>query len=744
MARTHHLSRTAAWIILALLAAPAVAPGVAHAQLGNITSRSPPPSASDPVTFNADEVEYDRENALVIARGHVEAWQNDRILRADKITFDRNSGVAAAHGNVVLLEPDGQVMFADYAEMSRNMRDGVLKEMSALLPENGRLVANGARRTDGTINELSRVVYSTCDLCATDPTRAPLWQVRARSAVQDQEHKVVEYQDAVLEIYGIPVAYTPYFQHPDPSVKRASGLLPPAAGVGSRVGGFYAQPYYWVIDDQSDATIRPTITTQSGPDLNVEYRRSFNNGFIVLNPSVGYTDGSIQGAISTRGQFNLNDSWRWGFDVNRASSVNYLLNFNRSASFAGNLNLLNSQLFAEGFGRGSYARVDAKAFQSLNTASPSTRLPIVLPRAQYSYFGLPDRLGGRTTATMDAFNVMRSDGTTTRRGRLSMTWERPFTGRFGDLWKLSLHNDVIAYDATSLNAQPTFGVQGGVSTARALPQMALDFRWPFARNAGNWGTQVIEPIAQFIVAPQTGDSQLRRYPNEDSLDFEFSDANLFGFNRFPGVDRLEGGVRANLGLHAAWYLNGTAFDGLIGQSFRTTENTVFPADSGLRKRVSDIVARGTLSPNKYLDLTYRTRLDKDNFATRMAEATTSFGIPEFRVTGGYFYSTQNPFTYYDQAPPPPSTSAVFKARNEILAGVSTKWGRYSARGFTRQDLSSKRLVAFGADLIYEDECIIFDLRVSRRNTSLNNDNGSTTVLFLFTLKTLGEFGYRAL
>ena len=62
----------------------------------------------------------------------------------------------------------------------------------------------------------------------------------------------------------------------------------------------------------------------------------------------------------------------------------------------------------------------------------------------------------------------------------------------------------------------------------------------------------------------------------------------------------------------------------------------------------------------------------------------------------------------------------------------------------RQDLSRKRLVAYGADLIYEDECFIFDLRVYRRNTSLNDDNGSTTVLLLFTLKTLGEFGYRAL
>src|SRR5690348_11636893 len=105
----------------------AAIPVAARAQFGAVTgSARQPISRSDPVTFTADSVEYDRQNALVIAKGRVEAWQNDHIVRADEITFDRNTGVAAAKGNVVLLEPDGQVVFADYAEMTRNMREAVL------------------------------------------------------------------------------------------------------------------------------------------------------------------------------------------------------------------------------------------------------------------------------------------------------------------------------------------------------------------------------------------------------------------------------------------------------------------------------------------------------------------------------------------------------------------------------------------------------------------------------------------
>jgi len=260
-------------------------PRITQAQLSALTSAGsqPQPARDQPVTFTADSVTYDRDNSLVVADGHVEAWQNDHVLRADRITFDRSTGVAAARGNVALLEPDGQVLFADYAELTQDMKNGVLRDMRAIMAENGRLAANGARRIDGQINELSRVVYSTCNLCAEDPTRAPLWQIRALSAVQDLENKKIEYQDAVLEMYGIPVGYLPYFWHPDPSVKRASGLLIPSMGGTSNIGAFFAQPYYWVIDDQSDATFTPMITTRAGPQLNLEYRYRFNSGLLLLD-----------------------------------------------------------------------------------------------------------------------------------------------------------------------------------------------------------------------------------------------------------------------------------------------------------------------------------------------------------------------------------------------------------------------------------------------------------------------------
>ena len=387
------MARIVLGALLLLLLLP-LAP--AQAQLSSLThlGSNPALSRKEPVTFTADQVQYDQTNNLVIATGHVESWQNGHVLRADRIVFDRNTGTAAATGHVVLMEPDGEVLFADYAELSKDMNDGILKDMRALLAQNGKLAANGARRYAGKINQLSKVVYTACNLCKKDPSKPPLWQIVATSGVQDLEHKRDEFYNATMEMFGWPVAWSPYMSAPDPSVKRASGLLMPSIGNSTHLGAFFAEPYYWVIDDQSDATFTPVISTKQYPQLDAEYRRRFNNGYLLADGETGYFQDSLQGLISSKGQFNYNDDWRWGFDVNRASSSNYVddVRFNNGNNL--DPNLLTSQIYAEAFGDGAYARLDARAYQGLTSTIVDSELPVVLPRFQYSYFGRPDAWGG--------------------------------------------------------------------------------------------------------------------------------------------------------------------------------------------------------------------------------------------------------------------------------------------------------------------------------------------------------------
>ncbi len=756
-ARRDTLSPHPLWLVLLLLApSPVLAQSrVVPQHFPTLDMNAQPVSGNQPVTFQADSVTYDKTNGLVSADGHVQAWQNDHVLQADRVTFDRNTNVAAAYGHVVIVEPDGQVLFADYAELSQGMRNGVLTGMRALMAQNAKMAANGARRTDGKLNVMSRGVYSTCDVCAKHPERSPLWEIRANLMTQDLENKRIEYKDATLDFYGFPVMYLPYFSNSDPSVKRQSGLLAPSIGLSDHyLGTFIRLPYYIVLDDQSDLTLTGTAGTLQGPQIEALYNRAFNEGTLRLDGAVARDEGTTGGYFFGHGAFDWNDTWRYGFDINLASSVAYMRDFQVPGYGA---NLLASQLYIEGFGVGSYAKLDVRSYQGLNSSVNQSLLPYVLPRYQYSYFGEPDALGGRISFDTMEWNIIRNEGTNDRQLGAKVQWDRPFAGQLGDQWLFTLYGEAAAYSANVLNAQPNYQDTNVSQGVHGQAQVALRLNWPFVRDAGSLGNQVIEPIIQVIAAPQSGNSLRDKIPNEDSLDYEFSDTTLFQLNRFGGYARSDGGLRVNAALRAEWnFLGGERLEGLIGASYQQhIDENLYPQFqpwNGFERgdHLSDIVGRISFVPNKWVDFTARARADHDNGDIKMVDAITGFGRPIAHFNLGYFYGATNPYTLYLQnfnlpgafAPGPfnPYATSFFTPRQEVTAGASTQFGGYKFSVNARRDVQTGQLVSAGADAKWENECLIFDIFAARRFTSIAGDNGNTTVLFTITLKSIGGFG----
>ena len=719
---------------------PSIAPGEPAPTRAETVTPAPRAQQDVPVTFTADEVQYDQNAALVVARGRVEAFQGGRILRADELTYNRNTGVATARGNVQLIEADGQVMFAESAVLSNQMRDGVLEGLRGYLLQNGRIAASGARRTDGSIFDLSRVVYSVCDPCKDDPLAPPLWQLRARTATLDRTEQQVRYRGASLEMAGVPVIWLPYLQHPDGSAPRQSGFLSPSFGITKYLGGFIETPYYWAIDESQELVLRPTTSTRVAPNLGLDYRRRFNSGELEMLSSVGYLDGregteeGVAGHIFAKGRFSLDETWRAGFDLNRASSEQYL----RIYRYGGQ-RVLPTTLFTEGFwGPEAFARFDARAYQGLRQTDDISRIPLVLPNIYADWESPEDSLGGRFTVDTSNFAVFRGTGTSTRRLSSRIGYALPRMDDLGGIWTLRAQTDLAAYDFEDINLAPNYatGNPNGQSAAANI-RTALDWRMPFLRDGGDWGRQVIEPRIQMVTGPMTGGQY--RIPNEDSIVFDFTDANLFSLNRFSGRDRQEGGTRADLALRGAWLLpEDRQVEALVGRSFRVQEDGgPFYPYSGLQKRASDYVGRLSLRPASWLDLTGRARRDGESFAVRAYDVSTT--IRPFEDTS---------FTLgYLQSPPMPYLNPVAQ-REEIYLGASQRLGFWRVSAFTRQDLQLNRPVATGLSALYEDECFIFETRFVKRYAEdpATNDlyPASTMLLFRFGFKTIGDFGLRAL
>lgn len=720
-------------------------PTASRAQMaGLIAGPERPISKSKPVTFLADRVSYDHKTGIVTATGEVQAWQNGHILYADKVVIDQAHNTATAIGHVVLMEPSGQVTFAKRADLSQGMKNVVMHDVATILAQNGRMVANGARRYGGVINELSKPVYSTCNLCKHDPTAAPLWQIKARSAVEDLQHKVIEYHDAELQIYGFPVFYLPYISQPDPSVKRQSGLLIPAFGSSTHIGEFFAIPYFWDIGKSQDATIVPILATKAGPVLDVKYRRALNFGKLNINISGGrdrYANaGGFSDAIFANGTFDLNDTWRAGFAYNRTSTVQYLNDFR----YLPNAAFLASNAYLEGFGQGSYAKIDAQTYQGLVATISQDKLPIVAPYARYAYFGAPDAWGGRFSMAASAFNIFRHDGTDSRRVAVVSNYELPFDGPMGTLFDARVRLITAGYSASKLNEQPNFSSETSATTARAIPIGAVSMRWPMVRSAGSWGEQMIEPRVQLVAAPSYGLRQTQVIPNEDSLDLQFTDANLFSLQRFGGIDRFAGGSRVDYALQGAWYLPGGAYaTGIVGQSYAFHKSLLYPPGSGLNDNVSDIVARATVAPVSWFSLTYRTRLSHKDLGARLIDTYATFGNSALRFTGGYLYSNTNPYYLFTQAGEPPP--AYFVPRREFTLGASTSLiPHWTFSGATQRNLATGTFDNAALSATWQNECTAVNISFYRTFTSFNYDHGNTTLLINITLKTLGNFGFSAI
>src|SRR5438067_13747033 len=208
-----------------------------------------------PVVFQADEVQYDEQLGLTVARGHVEISQGGEILLADTVSYNQRTDTVTASGHVSLLMPTGEIAFADFMELRDSMNNAFAQNVRMLLADRSRLAANTARRIAGNRFELRRGVYSPCDLCRDNPSAPPAWQLKAREISDDKEYKLLEFRDVVMEIDGWPVFYAPYMSQPEPGVKRASGFLTPSFGNSNTNGFHFGLPYFWAIDVDKDLTL---------------------------------------------------------------------------------------------------------------------------------------------------------------------------------------------------------------------------------------------------------------------------------------------------------------------------------------------------------------------------------------------------------------------------------------------------------------------------------------------------------
>jgi len=686
------------------------------------------PSRDTPAHLTAEQIEYDQNRDLVIASGKVEIMQGDRILLADTLIYNQSTESVSAKGNVMLLEPSGEVLFANSVELTNEMKDGIIKQLRLRMIDNSLMAANDGRK-QGPITHMSKAVFSPCKLCEENPENPPLWQIKANQVIHDNEAHDIEYKDAFLEMFGVPVLYTPYFSHPDPWVERRSGLLTPSFGT-SNLGFTSKIPYYFDINPQMDATLTPIYTADQGLVMAGEFREQLKNGKIKIEGSITRADRTsneqvtekdkIRGHIKANGRFDINRTWRWGFDAYRATDDTYL----RLYEFDGE-QVLKSRLFGEGFRGRNYASFDSYLFQDLRSDILSDATAQILPVLDYNFMGQPSRWGDYWTLNTNFMNLMRKEGIDSRRFSVEGGWHRNFSNIHGHIFNLTatLRGDI--YDVNQPDGSNLDGITG-----RIFPQLSVHWRFPLKREMGTTH-QLIEPIASVVLSPNGGNPN--DIPNEDSLGFAFDDSDLFIPNRFVGLDRVEGGKRVDYGVLLGTYgSSGGSTTALIGQSYRLRDDSTFSAPSGLEDHLSDLVGYVSINPSHYLDLLYRFRLNRKSYAPTVSDLAFNAGPDIFRVNTNYLAINSGASGIDTES---------FEEREEISFGLSSHFHENwtITANATRNLQSDGGMVWMGSTLAYEDECFAILSSYSRSFTRDRDLEPTDTIFVQLAFKYLGGF-----
>ncbi|MCZ8121913.1 MAG: LPS assembly protein LptD [Magnetospirillum sp.] len=688
-----------------------------------------------PVMLTADELVADEDLGIVTTQGNVEVSQGDRILRANTLTFNRRTNVVTASGGVSLVEPGGDVFFAEFVELTSDLRDGVMRDLRLLLADQSRFAAVTARRADGSRTTMRRATYSPCEPCADNPTRAPMWQIRAANVRHDEARKEIVYDEAWLEIRGVPVAYTPYLAHPDGTEKRKSGFLPPDVASSSRTGTMVATPYYWTLGPSADATVTPIILSNDRPLMSAEYRQRFGAGQVVTDASFLNTrrDGEgfpqWRGHLRSDGRFDLDDNWRTGFDIARASDKTYIDRYRIRQRFRFiEQDALTSRGFVEGFQDRGYAVVNAFAFQGLRPEDDPTRTPLVLPAAAYSWVGEPGRAGGRFNVDASAVSIYRDRDVRAQRGTILAGWALPHTTRSGEIYTLTanLQSDVFHSSNTAYGTRDAFQPSENGVNARALPQIGLSWRLPLVRRDGSLRT-IVEPMTAVYIAPNAGSQ--RDLPNEDSRGLTFDDTNLFRINRFSGYDRLESGQRLVSGVNTDFRnAVGQRLSVFAGQQYRMNDEAALPLGAGADTRFSDFVGRTIVQPHEWFGGSYRFQIDNRNRELLRSISGLSLGPSALRY--GLSHAR------IDRSIQPTAARSINQLTQTLTARIDEVW---RVTGRVIESLGADRGVLLaGATLIYEDDCFLWGVDFTRRNVGRADIPPDTALLFRFGFRNLGE------
>ena len=714
-----------------------------------VETSAAPDDAEQVIEFSAEQVTYDSNNDIVTALGSVRMKRDGDYVAADQIVWNRKTGEVRAAGNVVAMNPQGDKFIGENLLLNDTLRQGTVDNLLVVLESGGRIAATHGRR-NGDVTVLDNAIYSPCPV-TTDSgcPRNPSWAITATQVIYDPGSQRVRFRGGRMQIFGITLPLLPIFSLATGGAGGGvSGFLVPDISLSHSRGFEIALPYYHRIGPNRDFTITPHVYTKKLPAIEARYRELNRYGAFQIGGFLTYGrieeltelgepeetgEKGIRGYFEANGKFQLSPLWSITGSTRIASDKTVARRYDITED-----DRLRSFINAERISPNSYISIAGWAFEGLRVDDVQKRIPIALPAIDAHFRIDPPALGGIIELQANSLSILRIEGQDTQRAFASARWDIRRLTNWGQevVFTGYARGDIYHTDDSASTPVPLYRGEDGWH-ARGIGALAVDVKWPFIGPLFG-GEQRLAPRVQVVLTPPTPNLDI---PNEDARSVDLEDSNLFALNRFPGYDRWEDGSRITYGVDWSYERPNLSIMSTIGQSYRITERAgIFPEGTGLADRVSDIVGRTRIRYGRFIDLTHRYRIDKDNFAVRRNELDLTFGGEETYAQIGYLRLNRD----IDE------TIEDLRDKEELRAAARIKFAKHwSIFGATVLDLTGKgedplalsdgyEPVRHRLSLDYEDDCIALGVSWRRDYERVGGFDEGSTFSFRVSFKGLGR------
>ncbi|WP_440679416.1 LPS-assembly protein LptD [Candidatus Pelagibacter sp. HIMB1517] len=358
-------------------------------------------ATSDNKIISAKKIIYDKKKNILETFGLSKYTDGKNTLEAKKFIYSINLKKIEAKKNVIFIDTNKNKYFFDTFVYFNEKGIGSGDNIETIFFDGSHLKSkSGKFDQKKSLTLLNNATYTTCSKVYNKENKyCPTWSLKSRSIAHDKNKKKIIHRNSTLRIKNIPILYSPFFSHPDPTVDRLSGFLPPSIKTLSNIGRTVRVPYYWAISKDKDLLFTPVFYFKENHLYNINYRQALKHGNLKLDTS--YTKGYKRfknNQNRTKGSRNYLFAEYTGqhkniifknnelnFKIQRVSQKNYLrINKLSSNLFKEDIRELENSLKISSYEKNKRLDIKFGIFENLDVAT-NDKYTYFYPDAKFSY-----------------------------------------------------------------------------------------------------------------------------------------------------------------------------------------------------------------------------------------------------------------------------------------------------------------------------------------------------------------------